>query len=135
MNIIIANGDLLFDIDSDTVDHFEKSSAKMAIVGRRIQTQIKFGTMVVDTDGHLTEFIEKPRVTHTVNTGVYFISMDKNLFDCIRTLQVKFIGMPDLLQSIGKQLQEKISIIEISGNYLDLGTPDDLTKLKEIMES
>ena len=82
----------------------------------------------------LVDFVEKPVVDHIVNTGVYFISMDKSIFNSLKNHPLKFIGMPDLLQNLASELDEKINVIEISGNYLDLGTPDDLNTLKHLME-
>ena len=134
LQIIIANGDLLLDIDSQVITNFERSSANFGIVGRRNKTQIKYGTMIVDENECLVDFVEKPVVDHIVNTGVYFISMDKNVFSCLRSHSLKFIGMPDLLQNLALELDQKINVIEITGNYLDLGTPDDLKNLKNMME-
>lgn len=134
LQIIIANGDLLLDIESQVLTNFERSSAKFGIVGRRNKTQIKYGTMIVDEDTCLVDFVEKPVVDHIVNTGVYFISMDKSIFNSLKNHPLKFIGMPDLLQNLASELDEKINVIEISGNYLDLGTPDDLNTLKHLME-
>ncbi len=134
LQIIIANGDLLLDIESQVVTNFESSSEKFAMVGRRNKTQIKFGTMIVDEDSNLVEFVEKPVIENIVNTGVYFISMDKNIFNNLKARPLTFIGMPDLLQSLAKELNEKINVIEISGNYLDLGTHDDLNTIKNLMK-
>ena len=134
IQILIANGDLLFDIDSDIYSNFESSGAKLAIIGRKITTEIKYGTMNVDKEGKLLNFVEKPKIEKIVNTGVYFILMDNSIFEFITKQKLDFIGMPELIQIISEYLEEKILVIETAGNYLDLGTPEDLEKLKRAIE-
>ena len=132
--ILIANGDLLFDLDSDIYSNFERSGARFAIVGRKITSEIKYGTMNIDDKGKLLEFVEKPKIEKIVNTGVYFILMDNNIFEIITKQQLSFIGMPELLQTIAKTAGEEIFVIETAGNYLDLGTPEDFEKFKITIE-
>lgn len=134
IHLLIANGDLLFDLDDDIFQKFEDGGASFGIIGRRIKTEIKFGTMSIDASGNLIEFVEKPTIEHIVNTGVYFISIDLSLLHLLLEQEIKYIGMPDLLQTLSGKLGKDISVIEVSGNYLDLGTPDDLNKLKRVME-
>jgi len=134
LNIFIANGDLLFDIEPHEVAAFEQSNKKFGIVGRQLNTQIKFGTMILGEEGILSEFVEKPVVKHIVNTGIYCISLDNHIFSTIKKMKPAFVGMPDLFQLISKEVNEDIFIIKTGGNYLDLGTPDDLSKFRNLME-
>lgn len=134
IHLLIANGDLLFDLDSDSFTKFEDSDVKIAIVGRRIETEIKYGTMELNADGNLSDFVEKPVIKHMVNTGVYFISLDENMFTFIKNLTIRSIGMPDLLQTISKAIGSKISVVEVSGNYIDMGTAEDLSAVTTALE-
>ena len=90
--------------------------------------------MNVDKEGKLLNFVEKPKIEKIVNTGVYFILMDNSIFEFITKQKLDFIGMPELIQIISEYLEEKILVIETAGNYLDLGTPEDLEKLKRAIE-
>jgi len=134
VSLIVANGDLLFDVDESILDTFNESSSQIAIIGRTIETPIKYGTMVVSEGNYLQRFVEKPIVEHLANIGVYLLKLDARLLEVLLEFDPQAIGMPQLLEITAKKLSQPILVINVNGSYLDLGTPDDLSKLKSLLE-
>ena len=88
--------------------------------------------MIVSDDNKLTQFVEKPIVEHLVNTGVLIeLTLIYLMLSLVWPLS---IDMPQLLEIFANKLSQDILVINIKGNYLDLGT-FDLKKLKSLLES
>ena len=75
---LIISGDCLTDIDLTAAMAFHKKSGSMAtIVLTRVATPLEYGVVIVDDQGRIKRFLEKPGwgevFSDTVNTGIYII--------------------------------------------------------------
>lgn len=75
---LVMSGDGLTDVNlKDLIDfHFRKKSA-VTIGLKRVETKFEYGIVLVNKDGRIKKFIEKPSwgdvFANTVNTGIYVI--------------------------------------------------------------
>lgn len=75
---IVISGDALTDIDLDEVIRFHESkSAMVTIVTTRVPNPLEYGIVVLDGEGRIRRFLEKPSwgqvFSDTVNTGIYVL--------------------------------------------------------------
>jgi mannose-1-phosphate guanylyltransferase/phosphomannomutase len=73
---LVISGDALTDIDlTDMVRFHERSGALVTIGLKRVPNPLEFGIIIVDDDGRVRRFLEKPTwgqvFSDTVNTGIY----------------------------------------------------------------
>src|ERR1035441_10274465 len=73
---LVISGDALTDIDLTELVRFHKDNGAMVTVGlTRVPDPLEFGIIIVDDDGRIQRFLEKPTwgqvFSDTVNTGVY----------------------------------------------------------------
>jgi dTDP-glucose pyrophosphorylase len=128
--IIVANGDVITDISFGDILEFHSQNSAMATMAVQVyESENPFG--VVQTKGiSITGYEEKPIFRSLVNAGVYVLNpsaldfMEKGaecsmptLFEILRTKSLKTIAFP------------------LHENWLDLGSPSDLAKAIEEMQS
>ncbi len=75
---LVISGDVLTDIDlSALVDFHRRTRAKLTLALCRVTNPLDYGIVVVDEDGHVIRFLEKPSwgevVTDTINAGIYVV--------------------------------------------------------------
>ena len=75
---IVVSGDALTDADlSKAVEFHEKSGAEATLVLQEVDDPSEFGIVVVDDDGKVERFLEKPDpeevFSYTANTGIYVL--------------------------------------------------------------
>lgn len=75
---LVIAGDALTDFDLGAFYRFHKErGAKVSLCLKRVADPGEFGVAVLDEDGHVRRFLEKPGVSEvcsdTVNTGIYLI--------------------------------------------------------------
>ncbi|TQM69172.1 mannose-1-phosphate guanylyltransferase/phosphomannomutase [Actinomadura hallensis] len=73
---LVISGDALTDIDlTDMVRFHEENGALVTIGLKRVPNPLEFGIIIVDDDGRVQRFLEKPTwgqvFSDTVNTGIY----------------------------------------------------------------
>jgi mannose-1-phosphate guanylyltransferase / phosphomannomutase len=73
---LVISGDALTDIDLSELVSFHKDSGALVTVGlTRVPDPLEFGIIIVDDDGRIQRFLEKPTwgqvFSDTVNTGIY----------------------------------------------------------------
>lgn len=76
--ILIISGDVLTDFDlTDAIRFHEEKGADATLVLTRVPNPLQFGVVIVDDDGNITRFLEKPSwgevFSDTINTGIYII--------------------------------------------------------------
>lgn len=76
--VLIISGDVLTDFDlTDAVRYHEEQKADATLVLTRVENPLQFGVVIVDDDGSITRFLEKPTwgevFSDTINTGIYII--------------------------------------------------------------
>ncbi|HEV2344138.1 MAG TPA: sugar phosphate nucleotidyltransferase, partial [Actinocrinis sp.] len=73
---LVISGDALTDIDLSELVRFHKDNDALVTVGlTRVPDPLEFGIIIVDDDGRIQRFLEKPTwgqvFSDTVNTGIY----------------------------------------------------------------
>ncbi|MQA94814.1 MAG: NTP transferase domain-containing protein [Streptosporangiales bacterium] len=73
---IVISGDALTDIDLTDMVRFHKKNGAMVTIGlKRVANPLEFGIIIVDDQGRIQRFLEKPTwgqvFSDTVNTGIY----------------------------------------------------------------
>ena len=75
-DFIVISGDAITDIDlTEAMDSFQKSGALATIVLSKVDVALEYGVVVLDRDGNVSRFIEKPSWSEVfsdlANTGIY----------------------------------------------------------------
>ena len=75
---IVISGDALTDIDlTDMLRFHRERGAKVTIALKRVPNPLEFGIIIVDEQGRIQRFLEKPTwgqvFSDTVNTGIYIM--------------------------------------------------------------
>jgi mannose-1-phosphate guanylyltransferase/phosphomannomutase len=83
---IVISGDALTDFDLGEVLAFHKKRGAMVTIAlKRVENPLEFGVVVVDDEGRIERFLEKPTwgqvFSDTVNTGIYVL--EPEVFDHI----------------------------------------------------
>nr|WP_036553816.1 mannose-1-phosphate guanyltransferase [Nocardiopsis sp. CNT312] len=120
---IVISGDALTDIDlTDMVRFHRESGAKVTIALKRVPNPLEFGIIIVDDQGRIQRFLEKPTwgqvFSDTVNTGIYI--MEPEVLDRVAAGEVvDWSGdvFPELLKE-GEPLYGYIA----DGYWEDVGT-------------
>jgi mannose-1-phosphate guanylyltransferase/phosphomannomutase len=73
---LVISGDALTDIDLTDMVRFHKKNGALVTIGlKRVPNPLEFGIIIVDDDGRIQRFLEKPTwgqvFSDTVNTGIY----------------------------------------------------------------
>ncbi|MBC7326753.1 NTP transferase domain-containing protein [bacterium] len=76
--LLILSGDALTDIDlSEAIAFHKDRGALVTIVLSRVSNPLEYGVVIVDEEGRIRRFLEKPSgdeaFSDTVNTGIYII--------------------------------------------------------------
>src|SRR3954463_7301739 len=81
---VVISGDALTDIDLTEMVRYHKQQKALVTIGlKRVPNPLEFGIIIVNEDGHIERFLEKPTwgqvFSDTVNTGIYV--MEPEVFD------------------------------------------------------
>ena len=73
---LVISGDALTDIDLTDMVRFHKENGALVTIGlKRVPNPLEFGIIIVDEEGRIQRFLEKPTwgqvFSDTVNTGIY----------------------------------------------------------------
>jgi mannose-1-phosphate guanylyltransferase/phosphomannomutase len=73
---LVISGDALTDIDLTDMVRFHKENDALVTIGlKRVPNPLEFGIIIVDDEGRVQRFLEKPTwgqvFSDTVNTGIY----------------------------------------------------------------
>ncbi|MBI5646051.1 MAG: NTP transferase domain-containing protein [Ignavibacteriae bacterium] len=76
--VLIISGDVLTDFDlSAAMRYHEEKGADATLVLTRVPNPLQFGVVIVDDEGNITRFLEKPSwgevFSDTINTGIYIL--------------------------------------------------------------
>jgi len=88
---LVISGDALTDIDLSALVRYHKESGALVTVAlTRVPNPLEFGIIIVDEDGRIQRFLEKPTwgqvFSDTVNTGIYV--MEPEVFDYVKSGEV-----------------------------------------------
>ena len=126
---LVISGDALTDIDlSALVQYHQENSALVTVALTRVPNPLEFGIIIVDEDGRIQRFLEKPTwgqvFSDTVNTGIYVMEPEV-LAEVPAGVSVDWSGdvFPQLLKS-GAPLYGWIA----DGYWEDVGSHESYLK-------
>jgi len=125
----VISGDALTDIDLSEMVRFHKENGALVTVGlTRVPNPLEFGIIIVDDDGRIQRFLEKPTwgqvFSDTVNTGIYV--MEPEVLAEVRTGEpVDWSG--DVFPQLLKQGAPLFGWIA-DGYWEDVGTHESYLK-------
>tara|TARA_Y100000022_G_C13198405_1_gene351508 strand:- start:282 stop:977 length:696 start_codon:yes stop_codon:yes gene_type:complete len=126
-SILVFNGDSYFDLDlNEFLKFHEVRNSSITIGIKKMKNADRYGTVLLDNDYRVIKFKEKNKTKNSyINCGVY--ALKKNLFDDFGSLKQKFSFEKDFLEK-----KDNISIYGFPsvGNFIDIGTPKDLSRAK-----
>lgn len=123
----VVNGDILATIDYNRFLTFHKSSnSKATMCTKKIEYQIPYACVTVNSDLDLVEFQEKPLLNYNVNAGVYLLNPE--ILDLIP--KETYYDMTTLFSQL---LERKLitKCYELNDYWLDIGQKKDYTKANE----
>jgi mannose-1-phosphate guanylyltransferase / phosphomannomutase len=133
---LVISGDALTDIDLTDMVNFHKKNGALVTIGlKRVPNPLEFGIIIVDDDGRVQRFLEKPTwgqvFSDTANTGIYV--MEPEVLDHVAEgTSVDWSGdvFPKLLAE-GAPLYGYIA----DGYWEDVGTHESYLKAQADMLS
>lgn len=126
---IVLNGDILTDIDLNSVVERHKSTgAEATIVLARVPDPSKYGLVETDAEGTVVSFIEKPSDEEsrnlgvdTINAGIYVLEPSVlGLIEEGTNSSFEYVVFPMLIES-GRAIR---SFVIDNGYWRDIGTPE-----------
>lgn len=125
-NVLILNGDTLFDIDFFAFNtFFQEKHTLLAVALRKVNDVSRYGAVLIDKTEKITDFIEKNRKEESgfINGGIYLLN--KELFNQVK-MPEKFSFEKDILE----KLYTKIDIygLAFDAYFIDIGTPEDYAR-------
>jgi mannose-1-phosphate guanylyltransferase / phosphomannomutase len=128
-SFLVISGDALTDFDlTELIDYHKRKGAFVTVCLTRVPNPLEFGITIVDDDGRVERFLEKPTwgqvFSDTVNTGIYV--MEPEVFDYVDPdVSVDWSGdvFPQLMKE-GKPVYGFIA----EGYWEDVGTHESYVK-------
>ena len=129
-NFLVMNGDLLTDINySDLMKHHLESGALSTISMYTKDVPISLGVLELNSNGNITDYIEKPTLKYKVSMGIYIFN--KRILSHIEC--GKYLDFPNLIKNLIDE-DEKISGYMFEGYWMDIGRHEDYSKVLDEFE-
>ncbi|MAI89560.1 sugar phosphate nucleotidyltransferase [Ponticaulis sp.] len=126
---IVANADLLTDLDYRKVLAFHSADSAVTMCTRQAEFQVPYG--VVETDGETVKsVVEKPTQSVTISAGMYAVS--PKLIDLID--KGEQVDMPDLIQR-AIEAGMNVQSMGVSDRWVDVGRRDTYRRVVEALEN
>lgn len=120
--LLVINGDVITKVDLKALHDFhERNGYDATIAVARHELEIPFGVVRYGEDGLFERVDEKPRLTHFVAAGVYYLG--PGFLPLVP--RDRAIDMPELL-NLGRSIDMKIGLFPIHEYWTDVGRPDEL---------
>ncbi len=131
--VAILSGDHIYKMDySEMLEVHKKSNAAVTVAALRvpIEEASRFGVIIADENGYITEFEEKPKHPRSdlASMGIYIFSADK-----LKKYLTEDENDPDSENDFGKNVLpkmlaagEKMAVYAFEGYWKDVGTIDSL---------
>lgn len=130
-NVVIVNGDTLFNIDLDKMINFHRSHAADCTIALKLLPNCsRYGTVVINSQSLVKAFTEKRASEQGyINGGIYVLDVNSFLND---ELPVQFSFEKDWLQkNFGVK---KIYGVKNNRYFIDIGIPEDFEKANAQLE-
>lgn len=124
-NVVIANGDTLFNIDLHTASHFHvHNNAECTLLLKPMQKFDRYGVVELDADHLVSSFKEKQFYeTGTINGGLYLLNVSKFLEE---EFPARFSFEKDYLE---KYYNSRRIYGQVQDEYfIDIGIPEDFNR-------
>ena len=125
--ILVLNGDSYNDFDYGILlSNHQKSKADISVLTKRVENVARYGEVRVSQNGRVLEFLEKTGIKKSgiINLGVYGIKT--TIFENFKSK--RFSMEQFLTDHVGSF---NIFSIPSTGEFIDIGTPDDYQKFKQ----
>lgn len=127
--VLVMNSDLFTDIDlEEFYRHFIESGADMSVAATSYNISVPYAVMKTEGE-NIVSFEEKPTYTYYSNAGIYLIK--RSLLETLP--KDERCDATDLMQQLVHQ-GGKLTYFPITGYWLDIGTPEEYRKAKEIIK-
>jgi len=124
---LVLNGDVLTDLNlNQFVSCHRRHHGSLTIATATRPTKMDFGVLD-ETDGRVTEFREKPELSHLVSMGIY--CMDPAVLERIPS------GVPFGFDDLMFQMLEEdvpVNVFKHNGMWLDIGRVEDFLKAQDV---
>jgi NDP-mannose synthase len=124
---LVLNGDVLTDLSLNQFVHYHRGHQSILTIATATRAmKMDFG-VIDERAGRVTEFREKPEVSHLVSMGIYL--MDPAVLDRIPS------GIPFGFDDLMFQMLEEgacINVFKHSGMWLDIGRAEDFLKAQDV---
>jgi mannose-1-phosphate guanylyltransferase/phosphomannomutase len=119
---LIISGDAVTDLNlREIIDFHTEKNAEATLTLYHVANPLEYGVIITDSDGHISQFLEKPSwgevISDTVNTGIYIIN--PSVLDLIEE------GVPtDWSKDVFPQMLEEERALYgfvAEGNWTDVG--------------
>lgn len=129
-DFLVMNGDVLTDLDFSCflTEHIQEQSPFSISAYRRIQKN-DYGVLI-EQDGILTQFYEKPQTDFLVSMGVYAVS--RKVLGLIPDHH--FYGFDHLMRDMLSK-KDSVRVFEHEGYWMDIGRPDDYEQASNDVET
>ncbi len=118
---LVVNGDIITDMDFRKLYRYhESTNVSLTIATYQRTVANDYGTLEVDSKGHVTAFHEKPAYEFIVSTGIYMFS--HSVLDFVP--EGKRFGFDDLMATMLANRQP-VATYPFDGYWLDIGRVDD----------
>ncbi len=126
---LMFNGDSWFDVNLLRLMEKPMSAGSVGRIAlREVADTSRYGRVSLGADGRVVQFAEKiGRQSGLINGGIYWLR--REVVDLVSDPPVSLENeiFPDLVA------RRKIEAMELSGRFIDIGTPEDLTRAEGLL--
>lgn len=120
-DFIVANGDILTDIDFARLMEFHRQQGTLVTVATHERvSEVDYGVIETDSTGLVTAFLEKPSYEVTVSMGVY--AFNRRVLDLVPPDSP--FGFDDLMNTLLGE-DHRVATYPFEGYWLDIGRLED----------
>ena len=131
--VVVLGDNLIFEDMSAHVKEFQSLGGAFVFT-KQVHDPERFGVVEKDSTGNIINIIEKPKIPPSNLAVIGLYMYDSSVFDKIKTLSPSERGELEITDINKMYLEEgTLSAHEISGTWLDCGTPESLAKATSIM--
>lgn len=125
VQVIVANGDTMFDVDIEALEDFHLSQKSLCILALKPMTDFeRYGVVILDEEGRVADFKEKQFYSEgNINGGVYLLDVPPFLE---LHFPEKFSFEKDFLE--GHAGKHTLSGLIQERYFIDIGVPQDYEK-------